>query len=111
MAFLAPILLPTLSALLTSGFCAWLWRPSLPRPALFGVLGFLLLLGLHRVLQAAWEIIAAATAGGYFLERPTTASAIEAVERQLTTQALTLAALLVALGVPLLYAFRGMVRS
>jgi hypothetical protein len=112
MGFLASVFLPFLLALAVAGSAALLWRDALPRPLFFFALSFILVLGLHRVVQAVVEIgkIAWPGGGGYFLEYQAKPSGFEAVERQLTVEALAIAILVAALSYFLLAALRESMR-
>jgi hypothetical protein len=69
---------------------------------LFAVAGFLLCLGLHRVLQAITEFVKLFTGGGYFLEAREKPDVVQLAKETLNTETLVLCFLLVVVGIPLL---------
>lgn len=112
MVFLASALLPFVLAAALAVAAAVLWRDTLPRPLLFFTLSFVLVLGVHRVVQAVVDIGKAAwpRAGGYFLDYQANSTAYEAVARQLTLEASVIALVVAVLSYFLLRALRISVR-
>jgi hypothetical protein len=112
MGFLASVFLPFLLAAAVAGAVSVLWRDVLPRPFFFSVVSFVLVLGVHRLVQAVVEIgkIAWPGGGGYFLEYQPKPNAYEAVERQLTLEAFAVAFFVAVLSYFLLVALRNSVR-
>ena len=106
MQFLISIALPVLVAAFTSVATALMWREALLSPVKFGLFAFLILLGLHQVIQALAEVGKMLLPGGYFLEYQSRSTAAELIERQLTIEAIAVSVVLVAIGVPVLYALR-----
>lgn len=98
--------LPFLVAFLISIITPWMWRRVLASPVKFGVFSFLMLLGLHRVIQALVELWKSLQLSGYFLEYEKSPAAIELIMRQLTIEALVVSLMLVITGIPILYALR-----
>lgn len=113
MGFLASVFLPFLLAGLVALTAAVLWRQTLPKPFFFFVLSFVLVLGVHRVVQAAVEIgkFLWPAGGGYFLEYRANPGAFEAVERELTREAFALAFVTAILSYFLLGAVRNSMRQ
>ena len=112
MAFLASMILPFVVAGLLSAVCSLWWRGEIAKPWLFWFLGSLLLLGLHRLLQAGLEVGKIFFGRGYFLEGgKVTPATIELLTRELTLEALALAVILAVLGIPLLAMVRGALRT
>jgi hypothetical protein len=106
MQFLISIALPFLVAAITAAVSALIWRDVLPSPVKLGLLAFLVLLGLHRIVQALAEIGKMLLPGGYFLEYQSKPTAVELIERQLTIEAIAISIVLIAIGIPVLYVLR-----
>ena len=113
MGFLASVFLPFLLAGVVAVAVAVLWRDTLPRPFFFFALSFVLVLGVHRVVQAVVEIgkFVWPGGGGYFLEYQAKPSAYEAVESQLTLEAFVVALVTAVLSYFLLVFLRNSVRQ
>ena len=112
MAFLTSMLLPFIVAALLSAACSLWWRSEVSKPWLFWFLGFLLLLGLHRLLQAGLEVGKIFFGRGYFLEGgKVTPTMVELAAKELTVEAVALALILAVLGIPLLSIVRGALRT
>jgi len=113
MGFLAAVFLPFLLAVVLAGAVSVLWREVLPRPFFFFAVSFVLVLGLHRLVQAVVEIgkLVWLETGGYFLEYQAKPSAYEAVERQLTMEAFVIALVVAVLSYVLLMALRTSMRA
>lgn len=112
MGLLASVFLPFLLAAVVAVAASVLWRDTLPRPFFFLVLSFVLVLGVHRLVQAVAEIGKAAWpgGGGFLLEHQAKSSAYEAVERQLTLEAFVIALVVTVLSYFLLVALRNSLR-
>lgn len=110
MAFLVSAVLPFIVAGLIATACAMSSRVHLARPFAYGLVCFLLVLGMHHLVQALVEF--AKNVGplgrGYFLvARPTTESEIAAIERQMTIEGLVIAAVVAFLSYPIVALVRG----
>jgi hypothetical protein len=102
MAFIVSALLPfAVCVALMVGTSALWWR-SFHAPWPFVVVGFLALLGVHRVAEVVVQAGKAVGAQGYLLEGPTTAAAVQLVERNLVVEALATSTAVLVLGFPLL---------
>lgn len=112
MGFLASVFLPFLTAAVLAVAVSVLWRDMLPRPFFFFAVSFVLVLGVHRVVQAVVEIgrVAWPGGGGYFLEYQAKLSAYASLERQLTIEAFVIAIVVAVLSYFLLVALRNSVR-
>ena len=113
MGFLASVFLPFLLAGVVAVAAAVLWRDTLPKPLFFFALSFALVLGVHRVVQAVVEIgkFVWPGVGGYFLEYQAKPSVYEAVERQLTLEAFSVAFVTAVLSYFLLVVLRNGMRQ
>jgi hypothetical protein len=107
MAFLISMILPFVAVVLLTAGTSIAWWASLQRPWLFVLLGSLTVLGLHRVIQAAIEVIKFfPIGGGYFLEYRKNPAAMEMVQESLNRQALTEVTLVLFFGYFVLSALR-----
>jgi hypothetical protein len=113
MGFLASVFLPFLLAVVVAVTAVVLWRNALPKPFFFFALSFVLVLGVHRAVQAVVEIGKFVLPGGGsdFLEYQAKPSAYEAVERQLTLEAFVVALVTAVLSYFLLVVLRNSVRQ
>jgi len=102
MSFLISMLLPFLAALILIAGTSIAWWRSLPSPQLFVIVGFLALLGVHRMLQAGVEFLKFFRGGGYFLEARTNPNAIELALESITRESVAVSLLILLVGFPLL---------
>ena len=110
MAFLVSAVLPFIVAGVMAITCAMSSRDLLARPLAYGLVSFLLVLGMHHLVQALVELSKNfwPLGRGYFLvSRPTTESEIAAIERQMTIEGLAIAALVAVLSYPVIALVRG----
>jgi hypothetical protein len=112
-AFLAQIILPFVVAAAVSSMCAFLWRGQLSSAIGFFFFGFLLMLGLHRAIQAVAEIakLFFGPVGYTLVGSAAKPEFIGLVGRQLTIEAITLLVVSVSVGVPLLVVARNVVKA
>ena len=112
MSFLVSLLLPFVVSLLLTLGASFAWWQTLRAPWLFVTVGFLSLLGLHRAVQAAFELCRLFFGKAYFLEaRGVTPSTVELVQESLTREAVTVAIVTAAVGIPLMFWLRRALQS
>lgn len=102
MAFLFALILPFLTCVALVGTTALLWRAALPSVWSYVGLALLVVLGVHRVLQVAAEVIKLFTHGGYFLGYQKQPNMVELAERSFTVEAVTISVLVAVISWPLL---------
>lgn len=102
MSFLIASLLPFAVCLTLIAGTSALWWSGLRAPWLFIVVGFLALLGVHRVAQAAFDAVRAFSGGGQYLEFRPSAESVKLAESLLMGQALATSAVVLVLGLPVL---------
>jgi len=79
------------------------WWNSFQNPWAFLTVGFLGLLGLHRVIQVGSDFIKLSRGGGYFLEHRKPVDMVQATLDSLTVEAAIVYVLIVAGGMPMLF--------
>ena len=104
MSFLVSLLLPFAVSLLLALGASVSWWQTLRAPWLFDPVSFLGLLGLRRLVQAAVELYRMFFGRACFLEaRGVTPSTVELVQESLTREAVAVAVVSAAIGVPLMF--------
>jgi hypothetical protein len=110
MAFLVSAVLPFFVAGLTAIAYAASWREQLAKPVAYGLVCFLLVLGLHYLVSSLVELVRNVwpLGGGYsIVVRPTTEGEITAMQRQMTLEGLAIAVAVAVLSYPLVALIRG----
>jgi len=105
MAFLVSSVLPFMVAAVMAIACAMSSRDLLTRPFVYGAVCFLLVLGMHHLLQALLELAKYVwpLGHGYFLvARPTTESEIAAIERKMIIEGFAIAAVVAVFSYPVI---------
>ena len=103
MPLLASMFLPFLACIGLAAVTAALWWRTLQSPWVYLVLSVLALLGLHRVIQAAAELVKLlGFGGGYFLEaRQNPAKFVELAQEAINAEAIVVTLVVLAVGLPL----------
>ncbi|NPC55695.1 hypothetical protein [Caenimonas soli] len=103
MQFLVAIALPFVACLMLVGVTSAMWWRTFQTPWQFAILGMLVLLGLHRLVQVVAEAIKLASpVQGYFLEARAKPNFLEIARENLNIEALLVTAVVVVAGIPLL---------
>ena len=110
MIYLAQLFLPFAACLGLSALTAGLWWSSLHSPWTYGLLSFLILLGLDRVIKAFVEFLNLFGAGrSYFLIRAKEpARFAQVLTDAMTIEALVITVIVLVAGYPILRALRSL---
>lgn len=103
MSFILSMVLPFFVCLVLITGSSFAWWNSFQNPWVFLAVGFLGLLGLHRVIQLGSEFLKLFRSGGYFLEYRKPADLVQATLDSLTLESIIVCVLIVAGGMPMLY--------
>lgn len=102
MSYLVSLLLPFIVCFGLSATTSILWWRTFRSPWLFAVIGFLALLGLHRIVQAAAALVTLRHPGGFFLEARENPGLFQRAMESLTLESAITCLILVIFGLPLL---------
>jgi len=109
MPYALTVSLPYVVIVALVGTTCWVWRGTVPVGS-YAALSVLALLGLHRLIDVAADLVRTKP-GGYYLEPQEPGKQIEAVQvaiRSMTVSSLVLSTLLLLLGFGLLLWMRGL---
>lgn len=103
MSFILSMVLPFLVCIVLIAGTSLAWWYSLKNPWIFLTVGFLGLLGLHRLIQVGSELLKLFRSGGYFLEYRKPVDMVQSALESLTLEAVVVSTLIVVGGMPMLY--------
>ncbi len=108
MPLLLSMALPLLACLTLVGTTSVLWWDTLQRPWVFAIVGFLAMLGVHRIVQVMFEVLELLPVGrGYFVVVRNEPNLAQLARGSLNIKSMLVTALVIVVGFPLLAWVKG----